>query len=185
MKKVILIAAVVGALLMTSCTESQQQEAREEMQELKAELKDDVVDASQFDYSDHGEQFFTVNIEDYTKGNTNFRTTVWTGKNMQMTLMEIPVGGEIGAEIHTSVEQFIRIEEGDGEVFLGDTEEGMVSVAKVSDDDVLFVPLGKWHNIKNIGDKPIKLYSIYAAPEHAKGTVHVTMEEGHASDHDH
>lgn len=173
---------------MTSCTEKQQQEATEEIQELKAELRsddDEPIDASLFDYSDHGDGFFTVNIEDYTRGNTNFRTTVWTGQNMQMTLMEIPVGGDIGAEIHTTVEQFIRIEEGEGEVFLGDTEEEMVSVAKISDDEIIFVPLNKWHNIKNIGDKPIKLYSIYAAPEHAKGTVHVTMEEGHAADHDH
>lgn len=185
MKKVVLMIAVAGALLLASCSEKQQQEARGEMQELKAGLKSQEVDASQFDYSDHGEGFFTVDIEGYTKGNTNFRTTVWTGKNMQMTLMEIPVGGEIGAEVHSTVEQFIRIEEGKGEVFLGDTEESMVSVAKVGDDDIVFVPLNKWHNIKNIGDEPIKLYSIYAGPEHAKGTVHKTMEEGHAADHDH
>lgn len=102
---------------------------------------------------------------------------------MQLTLMSIPVGGDIGEEIHTDIEQFIRIEEGKGEVFIGETQETMKSVKKVGGDDIVIIPKGVWHNIKNIGDKPMKLYSIYAPIEHPKGTIHVTMEEGQEHDH--
>jgi len=87
---------------------------------------------------------------------------------MQLTLMSIPVGGDISEEIHTDIEQFIRIEEGKGEVFIGETQETMKSVKKVGGDDIVIIPKGVWHNIKNIGDKPMKLYSIYAPIEHQR-----------------
>ncbi|OFO53537.1 cupin [Porphyromonas sp. HMSC077F02] len=134
-------------------------------------------------FTDYGPEFLSLDIEEYTEENTNFRTTLWTGEQMQLTLMSIPVGGDIGEEIHTDIEQFIRIEEGKGEVFIGETQETMKSVTKVGGDDIVIIPKGVWHNIKNIGDKPMKLYSIYAPVEHPMGTIHATMEEGQAHDH--
>ncbi|MDO5017631.1 MAG: cupin domain-containing protein [Porphyromonas sp.] len=197
MKKSILsIVLLAGALMFGSCTTEQrnaaQAEAQEEIQELKEEIeelrsalgqKEKNIENMDLDFTDHGPDFFSVDIEDYTDANTNFRTTLWTGHQMQLTLMSIPVGGDIGEEIHGEIEQFIRIESGEGEVFIGETQETMKSVKRVGDDDIVFIPRGVWHNIKNIGDEPIKLYSIYAPTEHPKGTIHVTMEEGQEHDH--
>ncbi|MDO5035627.1 MAG: cupin domain-containing protein [Porphyromonas sp.] len=198
-KRVLSILFIATAVIFGSCTVEQQEaakkEAQEEIQELKEEVAElrnklglkeaEMLDPESFDFTDHGPDFLTLDIEEYTEANTNFRTTLWTGHQMQLTLMSIPVGGDIGEEIHNTVEQFIRIESGEGEVFMGETQETMKSVAKVGGDEIVLVPQGVWHNIKNIGDEPLKLYSIYAPAEHPKGTVHVTMEEGHAEDHDH
>lgn len=182
MKRIITILLLSSALLFGSCTTEKQEEQNETA---KVAQEESTRKAEDFDFTDKGPGFFSIDLEEYTKANTNFRTTIWTGEQMQMTLMSIPVGGEIGEEIHTTIEQFIRIEEGEGEVYIGETQETMKAVQKISDDEIVFIPLGVWHNIKNIGDKPMKLYSIYAPTEHAKGTIHVTMEEGHAHDHDH
>lgn len=196
MKRITTVALIGAALLTAGCTQQQRDKAKAEMREEMTEAREEVnetrqdlglatksVDKKNFDFKDHGGEPFVVDIEDYTDANQNFRTTVWTGSSLQMTLMSIPVGGDIGAEIHDDTEQFIRIESGKGEVYFGDTEETMQPYAKVGDDDIVLVPKGKWHNIKNIGDKPMKLYSLYSPVEHAKGTIHVTMEEGQAADH--
>lgn len=188
MKKTITTLFLAVSLIFTACNAEQKEEAREEIQEIKEELgmeEDDDDDAIVYDFSDKGGEISLFDIEKYTKKNENFRTTVWTGNNIQMTLMSIPVGGDIGKEIHTNIEQFIRVESGKGMVYIGDTEDEYNFQQEIKDDEAVFIPVGKWHNIKNIGDKPLKLYSIYGPVEHARGTVHVTMEEGHAHDHDH
>lgn len=180
-RRVIAALLIASALIAGGCGSTQNKETKRETPTPQQELKA----SSEFDFSDKGGEFFTVDIEEFTNANENFRVAVWTGEQMQMTLMSIPVGGDIGEEVHTTIEQFIRIEKGMGEVYIGETQETMKPVAKISDDEIVFIPVGTWHNIKNIGDKPMKLYSIYAPAEHARGTVHVTMEEGHAHDHDH
>lgn len=134
---------------------------------------------------DHGGTPFVVNIEALTKQNETFRTAVWTGSSMQMTVMSIPVGGEVGLEIHNTVEQFLRIEEGKGLVLMGDAEDNLDFQVEVENDDAILVPTGKWHNIKNIGDEPLKIYSIYAPAEHPFGAVHKTAEESAAAAHLH
>lgn len=182
MKRIVSVLLLSTALFLGGCKTETKQESRETVQEMQ---HDSNVKAEDFDFSDRGPGFFTINIEDFTSANTNFRSTVWTGEQMQMTLMSIPVGGEIGEEIHTTVEQFIRVEEGEGEIYIGETQESMKAVQKIKEDEIVFIPLNVWHNIKNTGDKPLKLYSIYAPGEHARGTIHVTMEEGQAHDHDH
>jgi len=130
---------------------------------------------------DYGPYPFVINIEEATKQNNNFRTALWTGNHLQLTLMSIRVGEDIGLEMHPDVDQFIRIEEGQGLVVMGDRKDRLDFQEQVYDDYAIVIPAGKWHNLINIGWKPLKLYSIYAPPEHPHGTVHITKEdaEGH------
>lgn len=127
--------------------------------------------------SDFGPNPYVLDIENKTVENSNFRETVWTGKYLQMTVMDIPVGGEIGAEIHDDHDQFLRIEEGKAHVMIGDSAQNLDIDQVVSSDWAVFIPAGKWHNVLNVGDESIKLYSIYAAPDHLPGTIHATKED--------
>lgn len=129
------------------------------------------------DFTDHGPQPFTVNVEEATLANDKFRTTLWTGEFMQMTLMSIPVGGDVGLEVHNDTDQFLRIEQGRGRVQMGPSADELTFDEEVGDDWVILVPRGKWHNITNIGDEPMKIYSLYAPPHHPHGTVHETQAD--------
>lgn len=131
---------------------------------------------------DHGPRSYTVDIEEATVQNTNYRTALWTGTNLQVTLMSIPVGGEIGLEVHHELDQFLRLEEGKGRVQMGEAEDDLPFDEVIGDDWVALVPAGTWHNITNVGDEPLKIYSIYAPPEHPHGTVHATKAEGDAAE---
>ncbi|WHH61655.1 cupin domain-containing protein [Petroclostridium sp. X23] len=126
---------------------------------------------------DYGPEPFVVNIEEATKQNNNFRIALWTGCHLQLTLMSINVGEDIGLEIHPNLDQFIRIEEGQGLVKMGDRKDCLDFQRKVYDDYAFIIPAGKWHNLINTGNKPLKLYSIYAPPQHPFGTVHETKED--------
>ncbi|NMA66137.1 MAG: cupin domain-containing protein [Clostridiaceae bacterium] len=133
---------------------------------------------SQFiELKDYGPNPFVVNIEDATKQNNNFRTALWTGKHFQLTLMSLNVGEDIGLEMHPDVDQFIRIEEGQGLVVMGDSQDRLNFQRRIFDDYIIVIPAGKWHNLFNTGTTPLKLYSIYAPPEHPKGTVHRTKQD--------
>ena len=142
----------------------------------------EAVEASQtgdpVEFKDFGADPFVFNIEDYTLQNETYRTSVWTGTHMQMTVMTIQPGEDIGLELHTATDQFIRVEQGDGIVMMGDKEDQLDFQKRISDDMAVFIPAGKWHNLKNDSDKPLKLYSIYSPVEHPHGTVHATREEG-------
>ncbi|MEA4973047.1 MAG: cupin domain-containing protein [Candidatus Metalachnospira sp.] len=126
--------------------------------------------------TDFGPEPFAVNIERATVMNNNYRTALWTGEHLQLTLMSIPVNGDIGLEMHPEVDQFIRIEDGDAIVKMGSTKDKLNYQARLNGSDAVIVPAGTWHNIINIGDKPLKLYSIYAPPNHPFGTVQETKE---------
>ena len=132
--------------------------------------------------SDYGPEPFVVNIAQATTENKAFRTALWTGDHLQLTLMSIPVGGEIGVEMHPDVDQFIRIEEGQALVKIGDSEDNLMWQRKVGDDYAIFIPAGTWHNIINLGGCPLKLYSIYAPPQHPRGTVQLTKEDAEAEE---
>ena len=121
---------------------------------------------------DYGPEPFVMNINEVTKQNNNFRTALWTGNHLQVTLMSINVGESIGLEMHPDVDQFIRIEQGYGLVQMGNNKNNLNFERKVYDDFAIIIPAGKWHNLTNIGNVPIKLYSIYAPPNHPKGTIH-------------
>lgn len=115
---------------------------------------------------------FSVDIEKLTKENTNFRKVLYTGKNSQLVLMSIPVGGDIGNEAHETIDQILFFVEGTGEAVLNNTEK-----QRVEKDSVVFVPAGTWHNFINTGDEDLKLYTVYSPPAHKDGTVHKTKEE--------
>lgn len=123
-----------------------------------------------------GKKPYVVDIEELTTENKNFRTAEWTGEFLQMTTMSIEVGGEVGLEIHKDTDQFLRIESGKARVLMGKAKDNFDFEKEAEDDDAIFIPSGYWHNILNIGEEPLKLYSIYAPPHHPVGTVHETYE---------
>jgi len=135
------------------------------------------------DTKDYGKQPFVFNIEDATVQNDKFRVARWTGGNLQMTLMAIAVGDDIGLEVHHDHDQFLRIEQGTAKVVMGPSEDDLHFQQEAEDDYAIFVPAGTWHNVINTGDKPLKLYSIYAPSEHPHGTVHETKAEAEAAEH--
>ena len=126
---------------------------------------------------DYGPEPFVVNIDEITKLNNTFRTALWTGEHLQLTLMSIPVGESIGLEIHPDTDQFLRLEQGEGLVQMGKDKNNLSFQKRVSNNFAFVVPAGTWHNLINIGNIPIKLYSIYAPPKHPRGTVHLTKAD--------
>jgi mannose-6-phosphate isomerase-like protein (cupin superfamily) len=116
-------------------------------------------------------------IERETLDNETFRTVVFTGTHLQLTVMSIEPGSEIGEETHDGHDQFLRIEGGRARVILGD------SVQDVEDDWAVIVPSGVRHNVVNTGDGPLQVYSLYAPPEHPDGTVHRTKADADAAEH--
>ena len=138
-----------------------------------------------FDFSDRGKQPVVENIEEMTLTNENYRTTIWTGSKLQVTLMTIQPGDDIGLEVHEGIDQFLRIEAGQGLCKMGPTEDNLNFEQVVSDDDGIFVPADMWHNVINIGDQPLKLYTIYAGPDHLAGTVHPTHEDARNDPNEH
>lgn len=125
---------------------------------------------------DNGPKPTVVNIEDLTLGNDNFRTTLWTGVNLQMTLMAIEPGKDIGLEVHEDNDQFLRVEQGEARVSIG-TDKDNMQTWQATDDFGIFIPAGLWHNLENVGDKTLKLYSIYSPVHHPHSTVHITRAE--------
>ena len=130
---------------------------------------------------DYGPQPWIVKIEKLTLKNGNFRTTKWTGNNLQLTVMSIKPGGEIGLEKHDRNDQFIRVESGKARVVMGKEKDKMTFDKWVDNDWAIFIPAGYWHNIINEGKKPLKVYAIYAPPEHPAGTLHKTFEASEAA----
>lgn len=126
---------------------------------------------------DYGPMPYVVNIEEAAKQNTNYRTALWTGKHLQVTLMSINVGDDIGLEVHPNTDQFIRIEEGQGLVQMGDRKDRLDFQQLAYKDFAIMIPAGKWHNVTNVGGTPLKVYVIYAPPEHPHSTVHPTKPE--------
>ncbi len=114
---------------------------------------------------------FVDDIEEMTEKNANFRRVVYTGKQLQLVLMSLKPGEDIGEETHPNRDQFFRIEKGKGEISIDGNK------TKITSDFAIVVPAGARHNIKNTGEKPLKLYTLYGPPEHVDGTVHVTKAE--------
>ncbi|MEW9501552.1 cupin domain-containing protein [Jeotgalibacillus marinus] len=131
---------------------------------------------------DYGTKPFVVNINEATKQNNTYRTAIWTGTHLQATLMSIDVCDDIGLEMHPDVDQFLRIEQGQGIVQMGKSKNNLNFERIVYDDSAIFIPAGTWHNLTNTGNIPLKLYSIYAPPNHPFGTVNVTKADALASE---
>jgi mannose-6-phosphate isomerase-like protein (cupin superfamily) len=121
---------------------------------------------------------FVADIEELTEENSDFRRVLYTGENLQLVLMAILPGEEIGEETHMTHDQFFRIEKGKGEVWINGHR------SKIKSDVAIVIPAGARHNIVNTGDKILRLYTIYAPPQHRDGVVRATkavadLEEEH------
>jgi mannose-6-phosphate isomerase-like protein (cupin superfamily) len=114
---------------------------------------------------------FVDNIETLTTQNTDFRRVLYTGEHLQLVLMSLAPGEEIGSEVHEEHDQFFRVESGDGEVVIDGERR------KVRDDDAIIVPAGARHNVINTGNTPLKLYTLYGPPEHEEGVVHEDKDD--------
>jgi mannose-6-phosphate isomerase-like protein (cupin superfamily) len=123
------------------------------------------------------------NIEEATLGNETFRTVLFTGTHTQLTVMNLEPGEEIGWEAHPQLDQFLRVEHGRGRVELGPTQDRIDEKHELHDDWAVVVPAGSWHNVVNTGSGQLKLYSLYAPPEHPPDTVHATKAAADAAEH--
>ncbi len=119
-------------------------------------------------------------IEQETEQNTNFRKVLFTGKHLQLVVMCLQGGEEIGNEVHPNVDQFFRIEQGKARFVLNNQEEFVVG-----DGDAVVVPAGTWHNVINQSKTAqLKLYTVYTPPQHPDGTIHKTKAEAEAAEAD-
>jgi mannose-6-phosphate isomerase-like protein (cupin superfamily) len=125
------------------------------------------------------------NIEAITLGNSTFRTVLFTGSNLQLTVMSLQPGEEIGLEMHDHRDQFLRVEDGDATVTLGPSQDEVDETHQLTDDWAVIVPGGTWHNVINTGDTPLRLYSLYGPPEHPDRAVHRTKAEADAAEAEH
>lgn len=107
---------------------------------------------------------------------TDFRRVLWTGRHSQLVIMSIPVGDEIGEEIHAHVDQILTVVSGSADVTLGSDTTAVVQ------GDLVTVPAGTRHNVVNTGALPLRLYTVYAPPEHAIDAVHATKEDAEAAE---
>lgn len=126
---------------------------------------------------DFGPEPAVVPLDCLTRRNSCFRRALWTGSCFQVTLMSIPVGGEIGMERHETTDQLLWIAEGCALVKMGKYRECMQIEKRAGCGCAVIVPAGTWHNLCNTGRTPLKLYSLYAPPQHPAGTVQKTKKE--------
>ena len=121
---------------------------------------------------------YVDNIERATLSNEDFRRVLYTGENLQLVLMTLPPGCDIGEEVHEDRDQFFRIEEGQGIIRIDGVDN------RVEDDFAVIVPAGARHNVRNIGSMPLRFYTLYGPPEHRDGIVQATKAEAEARHHD-
>ena len=119
---------------------------------------------------------FVADIQALTEKNSDFRHVLYTGKHLQLVLMALKPGEEIGEEVHEDRDQFFRVEKGEGEIVIDGNR------SKIKTEDAMIVPAGAKHNVVNTGDKPLQLYTIYAPPEHRDGVVRATKADAAASE---
>lgn len=127
--------------------------------------------------TDMGPNPYVANVKNEAVENQFFRTAVWTGEYLQMTLMSIPPCGEIGLEVHSDTDQLIRVERGNAIVIIGKCRNQYDIKQNMCEGDAVFVPAGAWHNIINTGRNSLKISSIYAPPNHLRGTIHRTKAD--------
>jgi mannose-6-phosphate isomerase-like protein (cupin superfamily) len=133
---------------------------------------------------DIGPQPQSFDLERATLENENYRTVAWSGRYLQVTLMSIPVGGDIGLEAHPETDQFLRLDGGRGRVQMGPAKDRLNFDKEVSDGWCVLIPAGTWHNVTNIGDEPLQIYAIYAPAHHKPGKIHETAAHAAADTDD-
>ena len=124
-----------------------------------------------------------INLQKTALTNGFYRREIWTGTHLQVTVMSIPAGGEIGLEMHAENDQFIGIEYGVASVYTGASKQEVKFVGNANSEYAITIPAGTWHNIINEGNYPLKLFSVYAPPHHPKGTIHKTKFDSDLADY--
>ncbi|MBD3107246.1 cupin domain-containing protein [Bacillus sp. AGMB 02131] len=132
--------------------------------------------------TDYGGQPFVVNIHQATLRNDTYRTALWTGSQFQITLMSLNKGEDIGLQMFPDIDVFLHVSQGKGLVQMGKDQNHIDFVRKIDPQTAIIVPAGMWNNIVNVGDGPLKLYSIYAPPNHPIGTIYATKEQAYTAD---
>ena len=130
---------------------------------------------------------FALDIEKSTMDNENYREVSWTGEYMQLVFMSLAPGEQIDLELHNNLDQFIRVEQGQAQVLMGEKKDELNVEKNLKNDWAVLIPAGYWHIVKNTGDTPLKLYVLYAPPSHPEGTVNKTYKEAqeYAEEHGH
>ena len=131
---------------------------------------------------DIGPEPQSFDLEKATVENPNYRTVAWTGKYLQLTMMSIAPGDVIGLEVHPETDQFLRLDAGKGLVEMGPAKDEVTFSQRVSDGWAIFVPAGTWHNVTNVGDEPMQVYTVYAPVHHAPGKVQETKQDAEADE---
>lgn len=126
----------------------------------------------------------SFDLEEATRANRNYRTVAWSGRYLQLTLMSIAPGKDIGLEMHAETDQFLRLDAGRGRVEMGPSKDRLTFTREVADGGCVLVPAGTWHNVTNIGKEPMQLYAIYAPAHHKPGKIHVTAAESESDKDD-
>jgi mannose-6-phosphate isomerase-like protein (cupin superfamily) len=129
------------------------------------------------DIEDIGPRPQAFDLETATRANPNYRTVAWSGRYLQLTLMSIPPGDDIGLEAHPETDQFLRLDAGRGRVQMGPEKDQLDFDQEVGDGWAVMVPAGTWHNITNIGSDPLQVYAVYAPVHHAAGKVQATATD--------
>jgi len=123
-------------------------------------------------------------LEKATRDNPNYRTVAWSGRYLQVTLMSIPVGADIGLEAHPDTDKFLRLDAGRGRVRMGESQDSLTFEEVVTDGWCVWAPAGIWHDIANVGDVPMQVYAIYAPAHHKPGKIHRTASDAAADTDD-
>ncbi len=133
---------------------------------------------------DVGPQPRSFDLEQATLDNADYRSVAWSGRYLQVTLMSIPTGGDIGLEAHPQTDQFLRLDAGRGLVQMGASKDKLTFEQEVSDGWCVLVPAGTWHNITNVGATAMQVYAVYAPAHHSPDKVHATAAAAEADPHD-
>ena len=129
---------------------------------------------------DYGPEPLVVNLDAAARRNSTFRTALWTGEHLQAVLMSIAIGDDVGLEIHPEVDQMLGIVQGRGVARMGPGKDNLNITRQVTAGDAIFVPAGTWHDLVNTGGRALKLFTVYAPPEHPRGTVQQAKAEAMA-----
>jgi len=121
--------------------------------------------------ADKGPEPFAAHLASAAEQNMNYRAVVWTGRNIQVTIMHLNPGEDIGLEAHPHLDQFLRIESGQGLVRMGPSRDNLTFAAQVGPGDAVMVPAGTWHNLINTGRRSLHLSSVYGPPDHPHGEI--------------
>ena len=173
------VITIVSVILTGSCQSGTSESA------VKTNVEKEPVTTINLN-EDMGGEPWVLNIEEATLTTENYRVANWTGNYLQLVFMSLKPGEMIDLEIHEGTDQFIRIEEGEARVLMGKTEDSLSFDKKVPADWAILIPAGYWHSIENTGNTDLKIYTLYAPPEHQKGTVNKTYQEAkeaHESEH--